>query len=244
VAARHQDPRQGRADAAPSATDSAEQQEQQDQRADEPEDRAHRISALALALHLRDFRRQRLVGDARVDRDDAVEQAFVELARAEARRDLLADDAPGLRVRQVTFEARADLDAQLALRDRDAQHDAVVLVLCADLPLSAELERDAFDRLPTEVGQHDDGDLVRRVAAQALEQALELAFVGRAQDTGPVGHPTVIARQLVFLRACEGTERPEEQRGEAEPARARSALTARSLRAKSTFGTTCSSRAP
>ena len=131
------------------AADAAEQAPEdraRHQREDEQERQQREQSGDVLRGSAQFGLRQRLALDHAHDAIDAGVDAAVIIAAPERRHDVLLDDAVGGRVGQRALEAVADLDAHLAIVERDEQQGAVVDALAAELPLLRDPDRVLLDR--------------------------------------------------------------------------------------------------
>jgi hypothetical protein len=80
------------------------------------------------------FTAERLAFDALENRGNSCVDGAIRVARAEARRHHVVDDARRDRIGQLRFEAIADLDGHLAIASKHDEQNAVVVPLATDLP--------------------------------------------------------------------------------------------------------------
>ena len=139
-----------------------------------------------------------VTADGGVHGADAGVDAFVVASLLELGLDHLVDDAPGKRVGQVALQAASDLDAKLAFGLGHHQEGTVVLLGAPDLPGASYLEGEALDRLSSQLGYGEQGDLVGRPRAVRLHQGLEPLFLLLREQAGQVGDPTVVGRNGVL----------------------------------------------
>ncbi len=171
------------------ATEEAPEDRAADQRKDEQErqqvDQAGDTSRGRAELGLR----QGLALDHTHDAVDAGADAVVVIAALERGRDVLLDDAVGRRVGQRAFEAVADLDAHLAVVQRDQQQHAVIDLAAAELPLVDDADRILLDDLGLRRRHDQDHDLAALRLLERRELGFERGRLVRRQRAGEVGDP-------------------------------------------------------
>ncbi|SST08657.1 Uncharacterised protein [Acinetobacter baumannii] len=115
--------------------------------------------------------------------------AAIEVALAELRRDLLADDPPGLDVGDGPFQAVADLDAQGAVVLRHQQQDAVVDLLLAQLPFLEGTHRVLLDGIVAGGRDQQHSELRAALGFQGGELLLQVLALVAGKGRGEVGDP-------------------------------------------------------
>src|SRR6266436_5777012 len=156
---------------------------------DEEQENRKRTLAPSPALHLRGG----LVG-ARDDLLDGVEpggDAVGDLALAEARRDVLAQDLARERIGQLGLEAVPNLEAHLPVVDEDQEDDPVVETLLTHPPGLSQADRVVFQALALQRAEDGDDDLVAALPLAHAEPVLEAGAVIGREHSGVVVDPVV-----------------------------------------------------
>ncbi len=118
----------------------------------------------------------------------AVDDAALEVARAELRKHLLLQDQAGKGVGQHWLQAIADLDADLVLGGDDDEQGAVVLALLADAPGAAELVAVVVDGVALQRGQGDHHHLATGPGLQVRQFLGDLLLGAGRQHMGVIDH--------------------------------------------------------
>ena len=132
--------------------------------------------------------------------------AAVEVARLEARHDVVFDHALRHRVGHHALEDIAGLDLQLAVVLGDDEEDRVVDALAAELPRFLDAHRVLLDRLRLRRGNHQHDELRAFAPLEFRERLLERRALFGAERAGDIGDAGLERRDL--RRCCE--ERKEE----------------------------------
>jgi hypothetical protein len=131
-----------------------------------------------------------------------------EVALAEARQDRILDDL-GQSIGQHAFEAAADLDPDLALAGRDNQDHAIVQLLGANAPMTAELIAEILDGVALQRGKRDHHDLIGALVLERLEVGGDRHLLGIGEQVRVIDDA---AGQLREIRLGVSGREPWQQR--------------------------------
>ncbi len=172
---------------------------------------------------------QRLALDHAQDAIDAGVDAAVIIAALEGRGDVLLDDAIGRRVGQRALEPVADLDAHLAIIERDDQQDAVVHLLAAELPLLDDADRILVDLLGLRRRHDQHGHLAALRLLERCQLRLERRDLVGRERAGGVGDARGERRDR-RERLCATRSRDEQRHRRHEGGRGQSQRTGQGAR--------------
>jgi len=144
------------------------------------------VACIAAALPLLVGRRQRFAVDHADHLVDAGFDAGVEVARFEARRDVLIDDAVRDRIRQSALQAPSHFDAHAPVVLRHQQDGAVIDVFSSGPPRLGNANAVLFDCLRLGGGHDEYGDLTTLLALQVGQFGLDARHRTAGQSTGQV----------------------------------------------------------
>ena len=122
------------------------------------------------------------------DRCDTGLDSRRNIARTEARDNLISNDVGGAEIRQGAFEAIPDFDADFFLFEGDEQQHAVVSPLLSQLPGGGDAMGPFFEWLAFERGEHEHRDLIAGLGFVRSEVAGECGSHLCRQDMGEVHH--------------------------------------------------------
>src|SRR5204863_8983685 len=138
------------------------------------EEQKTRSAGLAVLFRNRFSRSFVLAPDRFADQIDPGGEAAFITATAEMGLDMVLSDLECRNVRQRTFEAVADLNKHLAIRNEDEQHGAVSFIFLADAPGLGDTLRVIVDRrIALHFRKHGDNNLIRCLTLELRELFVE-----------------------------------------------------------------------
>ena len=136
------------------------------------------------------------------DRGNSGGKPLVKLARLEARRYDLINDATGKEIGQHPFQPPAHLDADLAVALADQEQDPVVLALLADLPGLHRADAEIFQRVAFQGGDGQHRDLGGVGLLKGQERLFQPLTLSRRDHPGQIGDISLVLRNLQRLGWC------------------------------------------